>query len=174
MGLFDNIHHEILLKLVAKRVADQRLLKLIERFLKAGIMQGALFQRTDIGTPQGAICSPLLANIYLHQLDMYWWNKYGSLDRKQKEKRRTQRLGNCALIRYADDWLLLSNGGKAEALRLREEFQTFLLEELKLELNMEKTRVTHVNNGFDFLGFHVRRYVSGHDKPKLLVTPTDL
>lgn len=172
-GAFDNIHHEILLKLVAKRVADQRLLKLVERFLKAGIMQGALFQRTDIGTPQGAICSPLLANIYLHQLDRYWWNKYGSLDRKQKEKRRTQRLGNCGLIRYADDWLLLTNGGKAEALRLREEFQTFLLDELKLELNMEKTRVTHVNNGFDFLGFHVRRYVSGHDKPKLLVTPTE-
>lgn len=171
-GAFDNIHHEILLKLVALKVLDQRLLKLIKRFLKAGMMQGSLFKRTDIGTPQGAICSPLLANIYLHQLDMFWWNKYGSLDRKQKEKRRTQRLGNCALIRYADDWLLLTNGGKAEALRLREEFQTFLSEKLKLELNIEKTQVTHVNNGFDFLGFHVRRYVSGHDKPKLLVTPT--
>ncbi len=70
------------------------------------------------------------------------------------------------------DWLLLTNGGKEEALRLREEFQTFLTEELKLELNIEKTRVTHVNNGFDFLGFHVQRYVSGHDQPKLLVTPT--
>lgn len=171
-GAFDNIHHEILLNLVADKVADQRLLKLIGRFLKAGMMQGTLFQRTDIGTPQGAICSPLLANIYLHQLDLYWWNKYGSLNRKQKEKRRTQRLGNCALIRYADDWLLLTNGGKAEALRLREEFQNFLKEELKLELNIDKTRVTHVNNGFDFLGFHVRRYVSGHDKPKLLVIPT--
>lgn len=92
-GAFDNIHHEILLKLVADKVADQRLLKLIGRFLKAGMMQGTLFHRTDIGTPQGAICSPLLANVYLHQLDLYWWNKYGSLDRKQKEKRRTQRLG---------------------------------------------------------------------------------
>ena len=71
-GAFDNIHHEILLNLVADKVADQRLLKLIGRFLKAGMMQGTLFQRTDIGTPQGAICSPLLANIYLHQLDLYW------------------------------------------------------------------------------------------------------
>jgi tRNA A37 threonylcarbamoyltransferase TsaD len=53
------------------------------------------------------------------------------------------------------------------------EFKSFLQEELKLELNIEKTRVTHVNNGFDFLGFHVRRYVSSHDKPKLLVTPTE-
>lgn len=81
-------------------------------------------------------------------------------------------MGNCALIRYADDWLLLTNGGKAEAYQLRDEFQTFLQQELKLELNIEKTHVTHVNNGFDFLGFHVRRYVSAHDKPKLLVTPT--
>jgi group II intron reverse transcriptase/maturase len=172
-GAFDNIHHDILLKLVAKRVADKRLLKLIGCFLKAGMMQGSLFHRTENGTPQGAICSPLLANIYLHQLDMFWWNKYGSLNRKQKEKRRTQRLGNCALIRYADDWLLLTNGGKEEAYRLREEFQAFLKEELKLELNVEKTRVTHVNNGFNFLGFHVRRYVSAHDKPKVLVTPTE-
>jgi hypothetical protein len=77
------------------------------------------------------------------------------------------------LIRYADDWLLLTNGGKDEAYRLRDEFQTFLLQELKLELNIEKTHVTHVNDGFDFLGFHVRRYVSAHDKPKLLVTPTE-
>ena len=144
-GAFDNIHHDILLKLVAKRVADKRLLKLIGCFLKAGMMQGSLFHRTESGTPQGAICSPLLANIYLHQLDMFWWNKYGSLNRKQKEKRRTQRLGNCALIRYADDWLLLTNGGKEEAFRLREEFQSFLKEELKLELNVEKTRVTHVS-----------------------------
>ncbi len=57
-GAFDNIHHEILLKLVADKVADQHLLKLIGQFLKAGMMQGSLFQRTDIGTPQGAICSP--------------------------------------------------------------------------------------------------------------------
>ena len=81
-GAFDNIHHEILLKLVAQRVADPNLLKLVERFLTAGVMEGALFQRTEIGTPQGAVCSPLFANIYLHQLDLHWWNKYGNLDRK--------------------------------------------------------------------------------------------
>jgi RNA-directed DNA polymerase len=116
-------------------------------------------------------CSPLLANIYLHQLDLYWWNKYGNLNRKEKERRRTSKQGNCALIRYADDWLILTNGGKAEALRLKEEFGTFLKEELKLELNSEKTHVTHVNQGFNFLGFHIQRYVSGHDRPKMLVTP---
>lgn len=69
------IHHQILMKMLAKRIADKRFLNLIERFLKAGIMEGRLFKRTELGTPQGAICSPILANIYLHQLDLYWWNK---------------------------------------------------------------------------------------------------
>jgi group II intron reverse transcriptase/maturase len=168
---FDSIHHQILMKLLAQRIADQRFLKLVERFLKAGIMEGRLFKRTETGTPQGAICSPILANIYLHQLDLYWWNKYGNLHRKEKERRRNKHMGNCALIRYADDWLLLTNGGKAEAIRLKEEFKTFLWEELKLELSPEKTRITHVNQGFDFLGFHVQRYVKSNDRPKMLVTP---
>lgn len=168
---FDSIHHQILIKLLAKRIADNRFLKLIERFLKAGIMEGHLFKRTETGTPQGAICSPILANVYLHQLDLFWWNKYGNLHRKEKERRRTKHMGNCGLIRYADDWLLLTNGSKAEAIRLRDEFKNFLWSELKLELSPEKTRITHVNQGFDFLGFHVQRYVNAHDRPKMLVTP---
>lgn len=172
-GAFDNIHHEVLLRLLAERVADRRILDLVDRFLKAGVMENCLFKRTEVGTPQGGLCSPLLANVYLHQLDLYWWNKYGSLHRKVKERRRTEHKGNCALVRYADDWLLLTNGGKEEAYRLRDEFQGFLAEELKLELSVEKTHVTHVNDGFNFLGFHVRRYVSGDDRPKLLVTPSD-
>ena len=170
---FDSIHQTTLHSLLAQRIADQRLLDVIDRFLKAGMMQGELFIRTEIGTPQGAICSPVLANIYLHQLDLYWWTHYGSLDRKVKERRRQASQGNCALIRYADDWLLLTNGSKQEAYRLREEFQAFLAEKLQLELAVEKTHVTHVNDGFNFLGFHVRRYVNGHDRPKLLVTPSD-
>jgi group II intron reverse transcriptase/maturase len=171
-GAFDNIHHEILLKLMRERIADQRLLNLVDRFLKAGVVEGSIFKSTEVGTPQGGICSPLLANIYLHQLDLFWWNKYGNLNRKEKEHLRLRHQGNCALIRYADDWLLLTNGSKAEAYRLRDEFQTFLQEELKLELSVEKTHVTHVNDGFDFLGFYVRRYTCQNDRPKLLVTPS--
>jgi RNA-directed DNA polymerase len=171
-GAFDNVCQKILLDLLAERVADSRLLELIDHFLKAGLMQGKLFHRIDTGVPQGAICSPLMANIYLHQLDLSWWRHYGSLDRKVKEHRRQTQQGNCALIRYADDWLLLTNGSKQEAYRLRDEFQSFLAERLKLELAVEKTHVTHVNDGFNFLGFQVRRYLSGHDRPKLLVTPS--
>ena len=172
-GAFDHICHEKLVNLLAQRIADRRLLDLVASFLKTGVMEDGQFQHTELGTPQGAICSPLLANIYFHQLDLYWWQKYGSLDRKAKERRRTEHQGNCALIRYADDWLILTNGSKEEAYRLRDEFQTFLAEELKLELSVEKTHVTHVNDGFDFLGFHIRRYISGHDRAKLLVTPSD-
>ena len=96
---FDSIHQATLLTLLAERVADRRLLELIDGFLKAGMMQGQLFHRTDIGTPQGAICSPLLSNVYLHQLDLYWWRRYGGLHRKAKERRRQAHQGNCALIR---------------------------------------------------------------------------
>ena len=160
------------MRIIQELIADHRLLDLILSFLKAGIMEGGLFSQSELGTPQGAICSPLLANIYFHQFDLYWWNKYGNLNRKEKERRRKTRQGNCALIRYADDWLLLTNGSKQEAHRLREEIQTFLWDELKLELSVEKTHVTHVNDGFDFLGFHIRRYVSHNDRPKLLVTPS--
>jgi len=172
-GAFDAIHHEILLNLLSVRIADGRIIDLIRSFLKAGIMEGGLIQRSDLGTPQGGVCSPLLANIYLHQLDLFWWNKYGSLSPHEKAKRRETHAGNCALIRYADDWLLLTNGGKEEAHRLRDEIQAFLRDELKLELSVEKTHVTHVNDGFDFLGFHVRRYVSGDNRPKMLITPSD-
>lgn len=169
----DSIHQGTLLNLLAERGADRRLLDRIDGFLKAGRMQGKLFHRTDIGTPQGAICAPLLSNVYLHQLDVYWWTHDGGLPRKVKERRRQAHLGNGALIRYADDWLLLTHGGNSEAYRLRDELQTFLAEELQLERAGEKPPSTHVNDGVDFLGFHGQRYVSGHDRPPLLVTPSD-
>ena len=172
-GAFDNVHHSILLDLVSRRIADNQIINLIDSILKAGIMQGKFFQRSETGTPQGAICSPLLANIYFHQLDLYWWKLYGSLDRKVKERRRLKQQGNCALIRYADDWLLLTNGSRQVVHGLRHEFQYFLKEELKLELAVEKTHVTHVNDGFDFLGFNIRRYISGNDRPKMLVMPNE-
>ncbi len=172
-GAFDNVHHEILLNCLAERIADRRLLKLITCFLKAGLMENGLFEHSDLGVPQGGICSPLLANIYLHRLDRFWWDKYGNLDRKSKERRRKLHLGNCGFVRYADDWLLLTNGSKEEAYRLRDEIQSFLQDKLKLELSVEKTHITHVNDGFDFLGYHVQRYVSSNDRPKMLVTPSN-
>jgi len=112
---FDRLQQTTLHPLLAQRRADQRLLAVLDRCRKAGMMQGELLIRTEIGTPQGAIGSPVLANIYLPQLDRYGWTPYGSLDRKVKERRRPASQGPCALIRDADDGLLLTHGSKQEA-----------------------------------------------------------
>lgn len=171
-GCFDHIQHAILLKLVAKRVKDKRLLTLLARMLKAGLMENGLFQHTEEGTPQGGILSPLLANIYLHQFDLWWWHKYGNLTPYEKAKRRKAGLGNCLLTRYADDFLLLCNGPKTEAEKIREEARQVLWDELHLELSMEKTHLTHVTDGFDFLGYHLIWKLPKHGKPWLRVTPS--
>jgi len=173
-GCFDNIHHQVLTETVRKRIRDTRIMTLIERFLKAGVMEGKLFKTTESGTPQGGIVSPLLANIYLTELDRYWWEHYGNLSTQERAKRRRNNQGNCRLIRYADDFVLLTNGPKEEAYRLRDEFQAFLRDTLKLELSPEKTLITHVNEGFDFLGFNIRRYTNPEKgtKPVTLVKPS--
>lgn len=172
-GCFDHIHHDILLELVGKRIQDRRVSKLIRMFLEAGIMEGDLFQKTAEGTPQGGIVSPLLVNIYLHELDRYWHGKYGTLTPRERIRRRDAGVGNNRLVRYADDFVILTNGPKAEAERLRDEFKQFLWETLRLELSEEKTLVTHIADGFDFLGFHIRHYEKPYgEKPVTLVKPS--
>jgi RNA-directed DNA polymerase len=174
---FDTVHHQKLLELVGRRVGDLRLLKLIRLMLEAGVMEGRLFQPTVEGVPQGSIVSPLLANIYLHEMDKWWWERYGRLSTSQKAARRRKRQGNVILIRYADDFILLTNGSKQVAFQLREEVRQFLAVELQLELSLEKTHVTHASDGFDFLGYHIhyRARPQGRcrgGKPTLVVTPS--
>lgn len=169
---FDGVNHSTLLGLLDKRIADKDVMRLIEAFLKAGIMEGQLFRRTELGVPQGGILSPLLANCYLHQFDRWWWENYGCLTRYERRKRRRQGLGHPILIRYADDWILMWNGNKAGAIQLKEEASAFLERELKLELNESKTLVTHVNDGFTFLGFDIRRHQGTRGKPVVLIRPS--
>jgi len=169
---FCSVNHRILMSLLRKRIADKRILKVIEAFLKAGVMEGQLFQHTEVGTQQGGILSPLMANLYLHQFDMWWWTNYGCLTRYQRARRRQHGLGNSILIRYADDWLLLWNGNKASAYQLKEEVRAFMERELKLELSESKTHVTHVDDGFTFLGFDIRRIHGTHGKPVVLIRPS--
>lgn len=169
---FDRINHKILLKLIRKRIADTRIVNLIEAFLKAGVMEGELFQETPEGTPQGGILSPLLANIYLHVLDEWWWEKFGCLTHKEKWKRREKGLGNAILVRYADDFVILWNGTREAAFALRNELKQFLWDELRLELNEDKTHVTYLTDGIEFLGFHIQLIFPTDNKPWLRVTPT--
>jgi len=155
---FDTINHKKLMKLLRRRVKDERLLDLIWSFLRAGVMERKLFKDTKLGTPQGGIISPLLANVYLHELDKYMEEKYTGLSEREKaRRRRTLKLPNVTYARYADDFVVLCNGTKEQAYALRDELSSLLQGKLRLTLSLEKTKVTHLNDGFDFLGFNLRR-----------------
>lgn len=115
------------------------------------------------GNIVGSVVSPLLANIYLHELDRYM-ERYTGLQKLEREKRKRHGLANFLYVRYADDWVVLCDGTREQADALRRELSEFLKQELKLELSMEKTRVTHVSEGFVFLGFLMDRSIVGSGK----------
>jgi RNA-directed DNA polymerase len=153
---FDTVHHRRLAKLLRRRIADGKLLELVWKFLRAGVLERKRYRDTTLGVPQGGIVSPLLANVYLHELDKYM-ERYTALSTMEKTARRKQRLANFVYVRYADDFVVLGNGTRKQAEAMRQELHTFLRSSLRLTLSLEKTKVTHLDDGFDFLGFHLRR-----------------
>lgn len=168
---FDTVQHRKLLSLVKRRIADKDIIDLIWKFLQAGVMEGRLFAKTEQGVPQGAISSPLLSNIYLHELDK-WAEEKWDLPRSQRQKRRAAGTGNCKMVRYCDDFVVVSNGTLAEAKAVKEELKDFLRTALHLELSEEKTTITHINEGIDFLGFHIQR-VNPEGKWVVHLRPTE-
>ena len=93
-GCFDHIQHTILMRLLRRRIKDKKLLGVIWQMLRAGVMEGALFSKTSEGTPQGGIISPLLANVYLHELDVWFHKNYTGLNYNEKNCRRKRKEGN--------------------------------------------------------------------------------
>jgi RNA-directed DNA polymerase len=134
-GFFDNLPHHVIMAAVSAEVADGNILDLVERFLKAGVMEDGAFQPTAVGTPQGGVISPLLANIALNSLD---WQLH-------KAKYR--------FVRYADDFVVLckTEVQVQEALALVQQHLT----SLGLTLSPEKTKTTEFREGFAFLGFAI-------------------
>jgi len=207
-GCFDNVNHQILLRLLQRRIKDDRLLTLIAQFLKAGYFERALWNPTKAGTPQGGIVSPILANIYLHELDVYVeremaanhtpeqsWNDTAQrvnpawktlegritylramLDGRRKllgdpqdlrielrdlikARKTTPYLirpikARLTYVRYADDFVIvLRNMSKADAERIKTMLTHWVADTLGLVLSPEKTAITHITEGFTFLGY---------------------
>ena len=156
---FDEIDHTALMDRFRARVKDKRVCGLVKAFLKSGIFNELGDREESLtGTPQGGILSPLLANIALSALDDHfvweWQQKMGTP--YQRSKRTRNGHGNWKIIRYADDFVLMASGDRCHAEALREEVSA-VLAPLGLRLAPEKTRVIHINEGFDFLGHHIRR-----------------
>jgi RNA-directed DNA polymerase len=167
---FDTIHHRTLLRILRRRLADKCLLTIIWKFLRAGVMEKKLFRATTQGTPQGGIVSPLLANVYLHELDTYMesWTQRPAWE---KTTRRQKGNGNLIYVRYADDFVVLWNGRKQGAEDLKVHLRQFLQEQLQLVLSDEKTRVTHLNDGFEFLGYRIQRQMGHRGRATKLLIP---
>src|SRR5665647_1481236 len=143
---------------VRLRVADKRVLALIKAFLTAGVMSAdGKVRNSDTGTPQGGIVSPLLANIALSVLDQHFcakWDAHATSWRREAHRKRGG--ATYRIVRYADDFVIMVAGTKAHADGLWDEVAE-VIAPLGLRLSVEKTRVCHLDQGFDFLGFHIQR-----------------
>jgi RNA-directed DNA polymerase len=156
---FDEIGHVPLMDRLRARIKDKQICALVKAFLKAGVMTGTGDREDSLtGTPQGGILSPLLANIALSALDDHYTRQRQEQmgTTWQRTKRRRQGLGNWQLIRFADDFVVMVSGQRRHAEALREEIAG-VLAPLGLRLAEEKTRVAHIDEGFDFLSITIRR-----------------
>jgi len=136
-GFFDNLSHEAIMRELSQVVADGNILRLVQKFLRAGVMEGGKVWPTRKGTPQGGVASPLLANIALNMLDWHLHER------------------GFRFVRYADDFVVLCRT-EHEAKEALSMIQPLLRDQLGLELNLEKTVVTSFREGFAFLGFHLK------------------
>ena len=155
---FDEIDHPALMGRVRHRIGDKRVLGWVTAFLRAGILsEDGLNRETITGTPQGGILSPLLANIALSVLDEHFAAKWAALGPSwTRAKRRRAGQPVMKLVRYADDFVVLLHGQRADADALWDEVGA-VLAPMGLRLSVAKTRVCHIDEGFDFLGWRIQR-----------------
>jgi group II intron reverse transcriptase/maturase len=199
-GFFDHVSHDTLISILSKRITDKRFLHLIGQFLKAGYVEDWRYHQTYSGVPQGGNLSPVLANIYLNELDQIMAKKIAAFnkgaDRKRtheyqqisakvaRAKKKARKTGDWTrykalrkdmlktqakdpqdpdyrrlhFVRYADDWLAGVIGSKADAEELKRWIETYLREELQLELSAEKTLITNSKQRVRFLGYDIKRW----------------
>ena len=180
---FDTFDHKLLVHLISNRINDKGFIDLLHKALKAGYMFQGQYYSPDLGTPQGSIVSPILCNILLHGLDQFVLNLQKDFDvgtrRKTNpiwrkltlngqinevhDKNIGSRLHNDSsykrlkYVRYADDFLIGIIGSRADCVSIRENIHDFLLNNLKLNLNLDKTKITHArNNSAHYLGTDIK------------------
>lgn len=143
---FDRLNHELILQEINRKISDGSILKLVKKFLVAGVMKDGTWEATEIGSPQGGVISPLIANIYLDRFD------------------RTMKEMGIEIVRYADDILIFAEY-EHDAKKFRRIATDYLEGNLKLTVNKEKTHLTNLSKGVPYLGFIIRRkFVSIHPK----------
>jgi RNA-directed DNA polymerase len=155
---FDEIDHTALMGRVRNRISDKRVVGLVKAFLRAGVLgEDAVRRDTITGTPQGGILSPLLANIALSTLDEHFARKWEALG-PSWTRAKARRAGRpvMKLVRYADDFVVMVGGRREHAEALWDEV-TAVLAPMGLRLSVEKTRVCHIDEGFEFLGWRIQR-----------------
>lgn len=169
---FDELSHSAITDRVRRRIADKRVLSLIKAFLKAGILteQGSL-ERTITGTPQGGILSPLMANVALSVLDEHYARAWEAMGQKWHQRDAIRRRGGATyrLIRYCDDFVICVAGERRHAEELIARTEQ-VIAPLGLKLSPEKTRVVHIDEGIDFLGWRIKRQRRGSDGRRYVYT----
>ncbi|HVM14718.1 MAG TPA: group II intron reverse transcriptase/maturase [Egibacteraceae bacterium] len=169
---FDRIDHRALLGRVRARIGDRRVLALVKSFLRSGVLsEDGVTRQTKTGTPQGGILSPLLANVALSALDEHFveaWANFGK-NAQARQHRRRKGLPTYRLVRYADDFVVMVSGTRAHAEAMRDEV-TAVLSPIGLRLSEEKTRVVHIDEGFDFLGFRIQRQTKRGSNKRFVYT----
>ena len=162
-GAFDNIQHDTIEQALSRFPAKS----LVRAWLKAGVVESERTEPTEMGTPQGGVISPLLANIALHGMEAALGITYRTVTGYQANT------GNRALVRYADDFVIFAKT-KDDAEQAKQEIAQWL-EERGLTLSEGKTRICHLTEGFNFLGFHIRHYRNRNSRTgyKLLIKPTE-
>ncbi len=156
-SFFNNIDHEVIINLLSNKIDDGRFIELIKKFLKAGYMEDNKRYETWSGIPQRGIISPVLANIYLNEFDVFMDGiiQNNTFDRERKVK----------YVRYADDFLIFIRGSKNLALNIKENIAKFLTENLKIKLSEEKTLITNLNDKrVEFLRYEITK---SRENPKV-------
>lgn len=158
-SFFDSIDHRIMMSLVENRIRDSYVLHLIREWLRAGVVYNSETTYPTLGTPQGGVISPLLANIYLNEIDRFW----------EEDGRYTAEKYDAHLIRWADDMVILARSNPEAIMEIMKK----LLKKLKLSLNEEKSKITTAREGFDFIGFSFfRRYITRKGKEVTIFHPS--